>query len=288
MHLLVFEGVGRGVTGFRIHIVGCAPRAGTTLLKELVSGSFETSSLAPHEVSVLVRPRRLRGVCVSKHPHEVVPAGRLLRVDPRLWVIYCLRDPRDVVCSRHPNDPSQYVVGFEIWSRYDTVARRTSHPRFMTVKYEDLVMDPDSVQTFLSAAMPFLVPRRLFSETLSFAQTSEASRRAMHNAHRIHQGSVGVWRQNLPRIREQLERFPEMKHELIARGYETGHEWVRILDGIESEPCLEKERGTRKAWYSRRRRQRMWLAIKYLVKMELDRATSRDELGAAHIGSLPR
>jgi len=266
------------VAGFRIHIVGCAPRAGTTLLKELVGGGFETRSLAPHEVSVLVRPRRLRGVCISKHPHEVVPAGRLLRVDPRLWVIYCLRDPRDVVCSRHPNDPSRYVVGFETWSRYDTIARRTSHPRFVTVKYEDLVADPDSVQSFLAAAMPFLVPRCLFSETLSSNQTSEASRRAMHGALRIHQDSAGAWRDHLPRIREQLERFPALKDDLISRSYETDHDWVRILDGVEPQPCPEKERGPRSAWYSRRRRRRMWLAMKYLVKMELDHITSDDEL----------
>ena len=276
------------MTGFRIHIVGCAPRAGTTLLKELVSGGFETSSLAPHEVSVLVRPRRLRGVCVSKHPHEVATAARLLRIDPGLRVIYCLRDPRDVVCSRHPNDPSRFSVGFGTWMRYDAVARRIGHPGFLTIRYEDLVADPDSVQLFLSSALPFLVRSRRFSETLSAIETSEASQRAMHYAGLIHRRRVGAWKHNLPRIREQLERFPGMKHELVARGYETGHEWVRILDGVESEPCLEKERGLRKAWYSRRRRQRMWLAIKYLVKMELDRAIARDELGAAHIRSLPR
>lgn len=270
-----------GAPGYRVHIVGCAPRAGTTLLKELLLGGFETTSLSEHEVSVLVRPRRMRGVCVSKHPHEISTARRLLALDHSLWVIYCLRDPRAVVCSRHPNDPGLYWVGFDTWLRYDSVARRIDHPRFTTVRYEDIVRDPDSVQQFLAAHMPFLTVTHPFSEPLSGRATSNASRRAMHNADRIHEKSVAGWQQNLPRIREQLQRFPALQHEVVARGYETSPDWVEILRDVPLESLREKPRGDgRKFRFSRRKARRAWLGVKYLGKMYLDRL--RQSKGSVH------
>lgn len=260
------------MAGFRIHIVGCAPRAGTTLLKELVNGGFETESLAPHEVSVLVRPRHLRGVCVSKHPNEVSTARLLLPLDPHLWVIYSLRDPRDVVCSRHPNDLSQYWVGFDTWERYDRVARRIKHPRFLTVRYEDVITKPDATQDSLLRSMPFLVRTRRFSEALAAVDTSEASRRAMHHAGRIHRDSIGGWKRYTPRIADQLDRYPELKDELVVRGYESDHEWISILRDVRREPIVEKNRYRRRRWLTRRRLNRAWLAVKYLGKLVLDRS----------------
>ena len=98
-----------------------------------------------------------------------------LRADPEFYVVYLLRDPRDVIVSRHAKDDSRYYVNVRVWRELDTIARRVDgHERFLTLKYEDFVSDPDRVQdaicrrfTWLERRHDFLaVPstRRCFSE----------------------------------------------------------------------------------------------------------------------------
>lgn len=62
-----------------------------------------------------------------------------LQADRRFWVICMMRDPRDVVVSRHGKKLEDYWAELDLWKEmlvhYRCVA---SHPRFITVRYEDL------------------------------------------------------------------------------------------------------------------------------------------------------
>lgn len=57
--------------------------------------------------------------------------------------VVCLRDPRDVLTSRHPKAPDRYWVSAERWVK--AVERSLivrNHPNVMFIKYESLVADP--------------------------------------------------------------------------------------------------------------------------------------------------
>ena len=68
-----------------------------------------------------------------------------------------MRDPRDVIVSRHGQDRERYWTSLRIWKQRLPIVRALSgHDRFLLVRYEDLVADPDRVERHIleSAAVP--------------------------------------------------------------------------------------------------------------------------------------
>ena len=155
-----------------------------------------------------------------------------------LYAIYMLRDPRDMVVSRHGADAKRYWASLKYWKTYTPYARRLdSHSRFIMVRYEDLVAQPDAVQAHLMERMPFLVSRGPFSQYHELAQPSEAAMKALRGVRPVSSASVGSWRKHLPRVVGQLQRHGSITEDLIAYGYEEDDTWERELEGIE--PDLE-------------------------------------------------
>jgi len=75
-----------------------------------------------------------------------------------------LRDPRDMVVSKHSADPDRYWASLKFWQTYAPYgASLQNHPRFITVRYEDLIRKPGMVQADLMRKMPFLKKRLPFS-----------------------------------------------------------------------------------------------------------------------------
>ena len=86
----------------RVHIVG-APRSGTTLLLELMTTGFRFSHCGKEEVSLLNTPKVLpsNGMLCTKNPQDWALMRYILPVDPDQYFITTVRDPRDVVVSKH-------------------------------------------------------------------------------------------------------------------------------------------------------------------------------------------
>ncbi|MES2982805.1 MAG: sulfotransferase, partial [Verrucomicrobiota bacterium] len=134
----------------RIHIVGCGPRSGTTLLTELMCTCFEIDQFTEHEDSIYKLPPKKSDIYLTKNPSDILRVGSVLKVMSDLHVIYMVRDPRDMVVSRHNSNPSRYWSGLRFWKTYTPWGRALeNHPRFMTICYEDLVTKPDQVQADL-------------------------------------------------------------------------------------------------------------------------------------------
>lgn len=217
----------------RIHITGCAPRSGTTLLMELFRDCFEIEAFGGHEISVFVRPRPEPPLYCSKRPQDILFVRPLLHLDRRLWVVFMLRDPRDVVVSRHRLRPHEYWCHLGVWKqRYEIARALWEHPRFVPVRYEDLASHPDGVQAALEARMPFLRRRLEFSRWGSAQRVSEGSERALGGVRPVSAGSIGAWRRHPGRIASQLQRHGPIDRELIALGYEGDREWHRALEGV--------------------------------------------------------
>ncbi len=227
-----------------LHIVGC-PRSGTTLLAEMMSICFAVDGYSEHEESIF----RLRadgdGVYLSKKPNDILWVDRLLEFDTRLFVIAIIRDPRSVICSIHAGHPGMYFCNYPVWKRAEKGLRRIrNHPHALVISYEDLVSDPDGTQQKISHIFPFLTRTRLFSEFHLHASSSQKSINALGGIRAVDKSRKTGWMEHLPRLKQQLDRYPSMLEDLVYYGYETDDGWARILDGEESRtyPCRYSDR----------------------------------------------
>ncbi len=219
----------------RVQIVG-APRSGTTLMLELMIAGFEIDGYSRTEESLLDKPHPEARIYCAKDPMDTPFVRWLLPLDPELWVIYLLRDPRDVIVSRHGRQPDLYWANLRLWRwAHESVRGLDTHPRFVCVRYEDLVREPDETQRRLAERMPFLKKRRDFSRYDESAVPSPQSLEAMRGVRRVEASSIGVWRDHRLRVAAQMRRHGDITDELIALGYETERDWLGEveLDGQE-------------------------------------------------------
>ena len=143
----------RGVTQ-RVHIVG-PPRSGTTLMQALVVNCFDVDGKTVTEERLWRRMPKGERVLVTKRPGEAPLAPMLLPLDRNLHFIFMLRDPRDTIVSRHGRTREKYWSNLRAWRQsYGAARKMRDHPRFVVVRYEDLVRDPDSRAVHARAASP--------------------------------------------------------------------------------------------------------------------------------------
>lgn len=217
----------------RIHIVGCGPRTGTTLMAEMMSACFEIDLYPKHESSIYTRPTRPAKIFLTKRPRDILVVEPMLRLISNLHVIYMLRDPRDMVVSKHKKDPDRYWASLRYWRTYTIYGRKLqNHPRFLSVRYEDLVTKADEVQAYISKKIPFLTKRAPFSRYHEIAQPDSDSLAALKGMRPVSATSIGNWRNHLPRIAGQLQNHGDISQELIEYGYEQDDSWLQELEGV--------------------------------------------------------
>ena len=216
-----------------LHIVACSPRSGTTLLHEVMVTCYRIDKHYDHEIRFNLVSAEDGQLLLTKRPKDTMYMPQVIDSIPQTHVIYVVRDPRDVIVSRHGKDKSKYYANMRLWRQMHGYARSMyQSPNFLEVRYEDFVSDPDSIQRKISGKFSWLETTHPFSEYHEYAQVSEKSSKAMHGVRPIAPTSVGLWKQNLPRIKGQQERHGSLTPELIECGYESSAEWERILDGV--------------------------------------------------------
>ena len=225
---------GRDPYPYRIHITGAA-RSGTTLMLALMLTCFDIDGGCTRETRLWRAPVRGRRVVLTKQPQDEKLSLFLARRDPRLHVIYMLRDPREVIVSRHGSAPGRYWTNLRAWCQSIEPARPWfGHSRVHVVRYDSLAREPDTVQRELAAAMPFLQPVHPFSRFQEIAELQEPQwRRAMGSIRSISPESLGGWHQHLPRLKAQLLRHGDISEELIRLGFEKDERWLELLAGVE-------------------------------------------------------
>jgi len=218
----------------RIHIVGCGPRTGTTLIAEMMIACFEIDLHTEHEDSIYTFPPHLANVFLTKMPRDILVVEPILRIMPTLYAIYMVRDPRDMIVSKHDKAPDRYWVNLSFWKTYTYYGRRLqSHPRFITIRYEDLVTQPDQIQEYLIKRMPFLIKKASFTRYHEIAQPSEDSLLALGGVRPATTSRIGNWHNHLPRVAGQIHLHGSISEDLIAYGYEKDNAWEKELEGIQ-------------------------------------------------------
>ncbi len=250
-----------------IHIVGCVPRSGTTLMTELMTTCFDIDGHTEHEYSVFKEFPSPCDILCTKNPNDIKRVSYPLSVNPNLYVIYLLRDPRDAISSRsHKNNRNEKKIwgNLKTWKEHHAIAERLEkHPNFITIKYEDLVSEPDEVQRGLQQRLPFLNIKYLFSEYHLQAKPSSKSEAALGGLRPISPVSIGNWKENKPYIKAQIEKYGDISELLIELGYERDTSWMSELDGVEPDNQDEfiKQKSAFKKWKEKNLtlRRRQWL-----------------------------
>lgn len=226
-----------------VHIVSCSPRSGTTLFHEIMINCFDVKLSYPSEKSIFRAGYISRGLTVLKDPNEIFYVRHMLKIEPRLYVVYLSRDPRDVVSSVHRGSrEGGYFTGMRKWIEYQQEFDKIrEHPRVIEVRYEDLVSSPDKVQNQLVDAFPFLVKKKAFSSYHEQATPSELSLLAMNGLRPISRKSMGGWKKNLERIKQQLVACSSLPDILLKYGYEEDKEWLKGLEKVSPLPYDNKD-----------------------------------------------
>lgn len=217
----------------RIHIVGCGPRSGTTLMFEMMVACFEIDHYTKHESRIFRWPSQDARIFMTKTPRDVMLVEQVLRIMKELYVIYMIRDPRDMIVSKHRKDPDRYWSGLRYWKTFSPAGKKLhDHPRVITIRYEDLVSEPDRIQNLIRERFPFLEKRIPFSEYHLRAKPSEDAVKALGSVRPISTGSIGNWRKHKGRIAAQIQVHGSITSALIGYGYEKDAAWEEELKEV--------------------------------------------------------
>ena len=238
-----------------LHIVACSPRSGTTLLHEAMVTCFKVDKHYDHEVRFNLVSANDGEIVVTKRPKDTMYMPDVID-DPDLFVIYVMRDPRDVIVSRHGKNKDMYYSNIRLWRELQGYAKEiANHERFLQVGYEEFVKSPDAVQEKIAAKFPWLQTLHKFSEYHLHANVSEKSKLAMNDVRPIAPTSVGKWKNNLPRIKAQQITHGSLTPDLIESGYESSDAWEQVLADVE--PDFSRSRYPEKVYFWSRISQRI-------------------------------
>jgi hypothetical protein len=219
-----------------IYIQGCA-RSGNTLIRELCGTAFRDVELVKltkdtaecslaHLVGLLQPPAKGATVRVASRNYEnsLAMDRDLLRANPEVKVLWMLRDPRDILTSIHANQPDKYYVTPDrLLKSLQLYGQFKDEPQVLTVRYEELVGNPDAMQAKISQACS-LVESRKFVEAYKFFPRFHENVRAMHSIRPIDTNSVQKWRSNpahQKHLQETLAAHPDIVTQARACGYEV-------------------------------------------------------------------
>ena len=222
-----------------LHVVGC-PRSGTTLMAEMLVACYPHEGHSEHEETIFKVKPQASGLRLSKKPNDALWMAPLLERDPNLYVIAMMRDPRSVICSMHKAWPGMYFCNYPVWKRAEkAITEIQAHPRVMVLRYEDLVSDPKGVQQRMEDIFPFLQRSHDFDRFHEVAESGEDAQNALGGLRQVDLSRIAGWREHLPRLKQQLQRYPQLAQDLITHGYESNNDWQAQLEGVTAEtfPC---------------------------------------------------
>ena len=242
-----------------VQLVVCGyPRSGTSLLYNMLSSSLPGLRFEEFEEPAR-NSLQFFGSWASKYPLDVLDVPSLPELNlcgKRIIALILVRDPRDILVSRHPLLPGQYFIGYdhswwpgrigsgawvytapgigEIHAAVDK-ALACSEPCTLRVRYEDLVSDPDGIQRHISdhTGLNFAEAFSRFHNHQDRHAYRYEGRRAPEDPtlaienRAIDATRTGKWQRSEHRARivDQFERFPALFEIVRSYGYSSDNLW---------------------------------------------------------------
>ncbi|OOY15259.1 hypothetical protein [Thioclava sp. DLFJ4-1] len=222
-------------------------RAGTTLFYNMLRETLKGFEIPPRETSALSTIGQ-PGDWVSKRPLDIFQIANIARANvrnKRIDLIVPLRDPRDILVSRHSAVPDDYFISSDamyfiggpdapvpvmpgllhIHEAIATVLKSGIFPQgVFLLKYEDLADDPDRIQQKLRDALDLKFEGH-FSD-FGAAEIPEDLKGPLNGIRPVEKARA-KWRdeEHRARICDQFSRFPVLFDLLEQLGYEKNRDW---------------------------------------------------------------
>ncbi len=234
-HLLRLSGIKR------FHIVGCS-RSGTTMLFYAMS-AFEKTRLYDKETTPWSQPDLKESMEIVSNPSQHWQGVNYITKRHRQWcspenvkttiqyalqnqatIINIVRDPRDVLTSKHPYTEGKFYVEPELWRLSAEANERLAEAleprgRMFTIRYEDLVRMPRYVELLFKVNCGLQLRRNVtgidrMKDNVENGGVSMNMVKYMHKLRNFDPNSIGRWR-NDERKQAHLDKLFD---EPILRG----------------------------------------------------------------------
>ena len=215
-----------GVMPKRIVICG-SPRSGTTLMNELMR-CFSGLYVMNREEHALRFPYLVfnKEYIVTKHPLDFYHFNEIIDKLNDPVIIFMLRDPRDVVVSKHFKNKNHYLVEFPLWESAINSYELLNYDKKILINYEELVRDPLAIQKLLADKLGLEVASS-FTDFYLSVDKRHKDIKSLGGVRPIDQGNIGKYAndEHHERIKEQISSYPIMSDYLIKYGFENDREW---------------------------------------------------------------
>lgn len=203
-------------------------------MAESMKACFAIDAYTEHEDNLITRPHKTYQIRLSKDPKDLLRLKPSLLKDQNLYVICMIRDPRDIVVSKHGKDSNKYWVGLNKWKRNIKIFNDLAgHDRFIPIRYEDLVRNPDKIQEIIIDRMPFLEVEDHFSNFGKLSSVvADKSVDALGGVRPISGTSIGKWQDHKARLLGQIIKHGNIQDDLVRFGYEYNNDWLKELSDI--------------------------------------------------------
>jgi len=215
-----------GMLPKRIVICG-APRSGTTLMNELMRCFHDTYVMYREERALRFPYLGVREkYVVTKHPLDFNYLDEVIKKFDRPFIIFMLRDPRDVVISKHYKSKDHYLVNYPLWEKASRAFENLEYDNKILVRYEDLTKNPESVQQLIIARLQ-LELKSDFRDFFKRVDPRHQDIKSLGGVRPIDSSNSRKYlkKEHFERIREQISKYPEMSDRLIEYGYEQDRSW---------------------------------------------------------------
>lgn len=148
-----------GGSPLQTHVVVCGfPRSGSTLLQLMIEAcvsDVRTYGRERRGTEAAKCYRRVSPIMMTKRPSDIFTLDDLREFysqhSANVRFVLMTRDPRAVLTSIHHSNPGEYYVSADRWRAiYSYWEWATSAEDVVTVRYEDLICEPDRTQQILA------------------------------------------------------------------------------------------------------------------------------------------
>lgn len=210
----------------RIVICG-SPRSGTTLMNELLR-CYDDVHVMNREEYALRFPYLIlkKQFIATKHPLDFNNFSSIINTFQEPLIIYMLRDPRDVIISKHYKNKDFYLITYPTWQEAITAYEGLDYDKKLLIKYEDLIENPEAIQRQISEAANLNIKGK-FEEFYKSVDNSHQDIKSLGGVRPIDPNNFGKFMrpEHFQRIQQQLRDFPSMSDYLIKYGYEKDRSW---------------------------------------------------------------
>jgi len=215
------------------------PRAGSTMLYNMFRYSVTNCTFYEREM-MATKVLNEKTTRMTKRPQDIFKCKELSE-STKTQFILILRDPRSVLTSIHANSEGRYKCSWNYSLKTSTkgICGQTPGlkdycevlpqvPDPIIVYYENLVRDPNAEQIFLETQMPELNFERNFSDFYKVVPPEKLTHQ-MNGLRPPDPETIDKWKEHPKRIKDQVEKFPEILDVLIELGYAKDKEWILEL-----------------------------------------------------------